>query len=173
MLDTHSTDDAAAKLAETRTRVAETASALRDRMQPDRLLSEGARGLADATGRVVRGGARLVRSNPVAVAVAAAGLAWLAFGRRRAPSTDPHFEAVSRWEDEGGPAHPAHPAAADEVPPIGADPDILTRAATAVRDYPLPLGLAAAAIGGVVAAMLTPSLAEFAQADGSRDRAGT
>lgn len=52
-----------------------------------------------------------VKANPAAVALTGVGLAWLILGKRdKAPEIDPStlsgtkFEAVSRWEDEGGPA---------------------------------------------------------------------
>jgi len=58
-----------------------------------------------------------VKANPAAVALTGVGLAWLVLGKRdMTPDIDPStlsgtkFEAVTRWEDEGGPAFdPADP----------------------------------------------------------------
>ncbi len=57
---------------------------------------------------------KVVRSNPLALAVVGAGLAWLLLGRKSpcAAVSDcdglsgTKYEALSRWEDEGGPAVP-------------------------------------------------------------------
>jgi hypothetical protein len=57
-----------------------------------------------------------VRSNPMAAVMAGVGLAWLALGRRHGGAATPEpplagtkFEALARWEDEGGPAAPLPP----------------------------------------------------------------
>lgn len=57
---------------------------------------------------------RAVRANPLILAALGAGLAWLVLGRKTAPATvaegealsGTKYEALSRWEDEGGPAIP-------------------------------------------------------------------
>lgn len=51
---------------------------------------------------------KAVRRNPFAVALVGAGVAWLMFGGKKAPAQKrAKLEALSSWEDDGGPARPA------------------------------------------------------------------
>ncbi len=174
MLDHPSRPDQTATVAERRAQVAASAAALRLRLAPDRLIVGGAAQLQRAAQEAVRGAGTLMQRNPGAVALTIAGLAWLALGpRERPPAGPPHFEAVSRWEDEGGTPHPDYDSVVDEV----GEPGPVRRnrlawfaqVARAVRDHPVPFGLAAAALGGVLAARLPVTGIEQAVVADARD----
>lgn len=103
-----SPDAIEAQLEQDRAALAASLIALQDRLSIDALWSDG---VALAKSKVAPLGQALVNAvyaNPIAVALTTSGLGWLGFGnrasRRTEPSspTDPRFDAVSRWEDEGG-----------------------------------------------------------------------
>lgn len=172
MLDHPNVHNAKAAVAERRSDLAATAAELRGSLAPDRLMADGAARLQRAVGRALSGAASLVRHNPAATAMVAAGLAWFVLGARdRDRGTAPRFEEVSRWEDEGGTPHPAYDTALDEVAPTAglARATLRSQAARAVRDFPLPFGLVAAAIGGVLAARLPAGGLEQAVVADARD----
>ena len=83
--------------------------ALKNRFSLDSLWSDGASLIKANAGPYTQALDAAVRANPMAVALAAIGLAWLILGRRSASEPDPsplagtRFEAEARWEDEGGP----------------------------------------------------------------------
>ena len=88
-----------------RTRLAKALEALQDRISPAALLQENLHLPLEALDRAVR-------RNPMAVALAGAGLAWLLLGRKGEPA-DVKAEKLMlkrdelvRWEDEGGPPPP-------------------------------------------------------------------
>lgn len=97
--------------------LAQSVAALRDRVRPANLLSEGKSALMAQASPLVSQLDRVVRGRPVTAAVAGVALAALVLGRRAAASetdaaTDApamagtRFEALTRWEDEGGPPAP-------------------------------------------------------------------
>ena len=93
--------------------LAQSVAALRDRVRPANLLSEGKSALMAQASPLVSQLDRVVRGRPVTAAVAGVALAALVLGRRAAaPDTDApamagtRFEALTRWEDEGGPPAP-------------------------------------------------------------------
>jgi ElaB/YqjD/DUF883 family membrane-anchored ribosome-binding protein len=104
-------DEIAARLEQDRADLAGSIEGLRDRLSLDELLDDAFRySLAQAApyGRALD---NAVRSNPIAAVMAGAGLAWLVFGRKNRSQPEPKvegtkFEALSRWEDEGGPVAP-------------------------------------------------------------------
>ena len=99
-----------ADLERDRNALADSLGQLRSRLTMDSLLAEAKAMAMGNLGPLTRGLDRTVRANPLAVAVIGAGVAWLALGRRRTPdqpAADPlagtKYEALTRWEDEGGP----------------------------------------------------------------------
>lgn len=108
-----------------RDRVALTQSlaALHSRLQPANLVAEGKEALLQHASPLVSRLDGAVRGQPLVAAVAGIALAALVFGRRpgndtTAASAVPamagtKFEALTRWEDEGGPPAP-EPADPDE-----------------------------------------------------------
>ncbi len=104
----------AARLEEDRSAFADALGALRDRFSLDTLMSDGTALLRQNAGPYTQVIDRAVRANPLALGVAAVGVAWLILGRRMDDKDEPAlagtaFDAVSRWEDEGGPVAPVAP----------------------------------------------------------------
>jgi ElaB/YqjD/DUF883 family membrane-anchored ribosome-binding protein len=110
--DDLSVDQIAENVARERADLVQTIDGLRDRLSVDALLGD-ALGYAKANmtpyARALDGA---VRANPMAAVLAGVGVAWLVFGPRKgaSPAETPlggtKFEALSRWEDEGGPVAP-------------------------------------------------------------------
>lgn len=110
-------DDATAKvaqieadLAKDRATVADTIDALRARLTVDSLIADAGVTLADNIAPLTAALDRTVRANPLAVALIGAGVAWLALGGRSrktatASVAGSRYDALMRWEDEGGPSH--------------------------------------------------------------------
>lgn len=169
---------ASAAVEERRNNLAGTARALRARLSPDRLVGDGIARAQELAGGLSRSLMDLMRRNPGAVAVTCAGLAWLAIGSRsREPAVDPHFDAVTRWEGEGGNPHPEFDTPAAEVDPkataaraaVLPDGWFWQAAGRVAGDHPLPLGLFAAALGGVIAARLPATEIEKAALSGAKE----
>ncbi|MCU0826841.1 MAG: hypothetical protein MUE52_05405 [Tabrizicola sp.] len=93
--------------------LAATLAALRDRVAPRALVSDGKALMAAQAGPVLDRLDRTVRAQPLVAAVAGVAIVALLFGRQRT-TTEPEasalagtrFEALTRWEDEGGPPAP-------------------------------------------------------------------
>ncbi len=106
-------DDIAATLERERQELAISLDGLRSRLSAEMLIGD-ALGYAKANlGPYARALDGAVRANPMAAVMAGVGLAWLVLGRRNVASMPPEaplagtkFEALSRWEDEGGPVAP-------------------------------------------------------------------
>ncbi len=109
-------DQIEAQIERDRSALADTMGRLRDRFSVDTLIHDATALVQDNAGPWTRAIDRAVRANPAALAVPAAGLAWQLQGRRAAvPDAPPtlagtKFEAMSRWEDEGGPPPPLRDA---------------------------------------------------------------
>ncbi len=93
--------------------LAESLVALRHRLSPATLVAEGKEALMAQASPMISRVDGVVRGHPVAAAAAGVALAALIFGRRAlnghgdvvTPITPgPRFEALTRWEGEGGPA---------------------------------------------------------------------
>ena len=110
-----------AQIARDRGMLADTMARLRDRLSVDALIHDATAMLRDNAGPYIRAIDRAVRANPAALAVTAAGLAWMCLGRRgvaadAAPAlAGTKFEAMSRWEDEGGNPAPVREADPDDA----------------------------------------------------------
>lgn len=109
-----SPDEIAAMLERERQDLAVSLDGLRNRLTSDRLISD-VMGYAKANlGPYVRALDGAVRANPMAAVMSGVGLAWLVLGRRSSSSAPSaglagtRVEALSRWEDEGGPPAPDH-----------------------------------------------------------------
>lgn len=97
-------------------------SDLRDRLAPATLLAEGKAALAAEARPFLAEIDRAIRSQPVVAAAAGVALAALIFGRKRdQPEVAPvpvmagtRYEALTRWEDEGGPVDTTPPDPEDE-----------------------------------------------------------
>ncbi len=94
---------------------------LRQRFSPDSLWSDGVSLFKTNSGPYTQAVDAAVRSNPLALAVTAVGLAWLILGRKSHKAADPsplagtRYEAEARWEDEGGPVMPLPPTKAEWI----------------------------------------------------------
>lgn len=99
-----------------RVALAQSLAALRDRLQPANLMAEGKDTLLQHASPLVSRLDGAVRGQPLVAAVAGIALAALVFGRRPGNDTEAasavpamagtKFEALTRWEDEGGPPAP-------------------------------------------------------------------
>ena len=110
---THHRDTTAieADIGRDRAALASTLDALQDRVSVEHLAQE-ALGMIRTNAASYTGAIdQAVRANPLAVALTAAGLAWLIFGNKKPAAKPAKPVAISRWEDEGGslvlPAHTA------------------------------------------------------------------
>ncbi|MGQ0567368.1 MAG: DUF3618 domain-containing protein [Gemmobacter sp.] len=101
-----------AQIERDRQALSDSMSRLHNRFSVDRLIEDATALVRDNAGPYTRAIDRAVRANPAALALTAAGLAWLLLGRRARPEepaptlAGTTFEAMSRWEDEGGPPPP-------------------------------------------------------------------
>lgn len=96
--------------------LAQSLVALRDRMRPANLMAEGKDAIMAQASPLVSKLDSAVRGKPVMAAMAGVALAALVFGRRHANDAEAagavpamagtKFEALTRWEDEGGPPAP-------------------------------------------------------------------
>ena len=96
--------------------LAQSLVALRERMRPANLVAEGKDALMAQAAPLVSKLDGAVRGQPLVAAAAGVALAALIFGRRRGNDLDDaaavpamagtKFEALTRWEDEGGPPAP-------------------------------------------------------------------
>lgn len=124
MMSEQSIRDIERSLERDRLALAQSVAALRERVRPANLISEGKAAVKAKASPLVADLDRTLRSRPVAVAVASLAVAALVAGRRTASrEADPapeapalagtRFEALTRWEDEGGPPAP-EPVEPDE-----------------------------------------------------------
>lgn len=108
---THHSDTAAmeADIERDRAALASTLNALQDRVSIDHLAQEALGMIRTNATAYTRSIDHAVRANPLALALAGAGLTWLIFGNKRPAAQPVKPVAISRWEDEGGslvlPAH--------------------------------------------------------------------
>lgn len=100
-----------------RVALAQSVAALRERVRPANLMSEGKEALMAQASPLVGYVDRAVRNRPVTAAVAGLAVAALVLGRRAMTSdaeaatavpamAGTRYEALTRWEDEGGPPAP-------------------------------------------------------------------
>jgi hypothetical protein len=107
---THHTDPRRieASLATDRAELAGTLDTLRDRLRVEQLSEDTVYFLSRHASKYAAAAERAVKSNPWAVSMTAAGLAWLIFGgKRKKHATHPHSEQVATLEDDGGNTAPA------------------------------------------------------------------
>jgi ElaB/YqjD/DUF883 family membrane-anchored ribosome-binding protein len=109
--NTVSPDAIAAQLEQDRADLATSIDGLKDRLSLGAVLDDAIELTVSHAAPYGRALDTAVRSNPVAALMVGAGLAWLIFGRKSHNTNTGHvegtkFEALSRWEDEGGPVAP-------------------------------------------------------------------
>lgn len=88
-----------------RMQLAQSLSELHDRLTPSALFAQGKEALVSQASPLVSRLDHAVRAQPVVAAVAGIAVAALILGRLREksePRPAEKFEAISRWEDEGG-----------------------------------------------------------------------
>ena len=104
------------ELEQDRVSLAQSLVALRDRLQPANLVTEGKDALMAQAAPMLSRLDGAVRAHPVMAAVAGVAMAAMFFGRQRSSDAEAasgvpalagtRFEALTRWEDEGGPPAP-------------------------------------------------------------------
>ena len=141
--------------------MAQTIDGLRNRLSADALIGDALSMAKAQLGPAVRLLDSAVRSNPLAAAMTGIGLAWLVLGRRPAAPEPPpalagtRYEALTRWEDEGGPVAPL--PAPDDVWIAEADrlrdtaSKVLARIDAAARAHLRPVAEIAASRAAVLA----------------------
>jgi len=112
-----------------RVALAQSLAALHDRLRPSNLMAEGKEALVAQASPLLDRLDGAVRAQPLVAAAAGVALAALIFGRKRANDAETagtvpamagtKFEALTRWEDEGGPPAPE---------PVDPDDDWLSEA---------------------------------------------
>jgi Protein of unknown function (DUF3618) len=95
-------------IARDRENLAATLQALQSRLTVDTFAKNALQLLRANSAPMVKSIEVAVRANPLAAVLVGAGLAWLVLGSRRpvAPKRA-KLEALSTWEDDGGPARPS------------------------------------------------------------------
>jgi hypothetical protein len=95
-------------LEQERASLAQSLTVLRDRLSPSTLVADGKEALSAQVGPMVSRLDGMVRAQPVVAAVAAVAVAALVLGRHRErdAKVGRKFEALARWEGEGGPPSP-------------------------------------------------------------------
>lgn len=102
------------QLARDRAALSGSIDALRNRLSLDHMVTDVFGLIKSNPGPYTKAIDSVVRANPLALAVVGVGLAWLILGRKTSPAAPAEgealsgtkYEALSRWEDEGGPAVP-------------------------------------------------------------------
>ncbi len=117
----------AAQMDRDRALLANSVNALRDRLTVDSLWGDAVAVVKRNAAPGVAALDHAIRANPLAVGLTAVGLAWLILGRRSQGDDEPpqpgtKFEAMARWEDEGG------PVAAEAELPVAFDEDWVVEA---------------------------------------------
>ena len=109
----YDTDEIESELRAERARLGKNLGKLGDQLTANAILDELRCALRANLGPLARGADQAIRDTPFAAAVTAAGLAWLVLGRAPRPTVQSgeilagtKYEALSRWEDEGGPVAP-------------------------------------------------------------------
>jgi hypothetical protein len=115
-MPTETINDIERSLEQDRVALAQSLAALRNRLRPAALVAEGKGLLLQNASPILAKVDGAVRSQPVMAAVAGVAAAALIFGRRAGNDVDDagavpalagtKFEALTRWEDEGGPPAP-------------------------------------------------------------------
>jgi hypothetical protein len=124
--------DIEARLERDRNDVLRAFTSLRERLSPQSLMDDAVALISTNAGNYTQSLDRAIRANPVALAISAVGLAWLILGRRKDDAAETptlagtRYEAVTRWEDEGGPVL--------DRPPVRALQDDWTAEADRLRD---------------------------------------
>ena len=106
-----SAEQIAASLERERADLAQTIDGLRNRLSVDALIGDALAYAKENMAPYARALDGAVRAHPMAAVMAGVGLAWLVLGRKGngVPAdalAGTKFEALSRWEDEGGPVAP-------------------------------------------------------------------
>lgn len=124
-----SANDIERSLERDRIALAQSLTALHDRLRPANLVAEGKEALVAQASPLLDRLDGMVRAQPLIAAVAGVAVAALLFGRKRSNDAEAagavpamagtRFEALTRWEDEGGPPAPE---------PVDPDDDWLSEA---------------------------------------------
>jgi gas vesicle protein len=94
---------------------ASTLGELEERVSVEKLAEDALGMIRDNAAAYTNTIDRAVRSNPMAVAMIGAGIAWLVMGKKKSSSASSRPEAISRWESEGGSvSYPAHTSQAKD-----------------------------------------------------------
>jgi hypothetical protein len=100
-----------AEIARDRAEIAASVAALKGHLSTDALLLRGAIAARSQIAGAARAVGGTARDNPIAAGLIVAGVAWLILGRKGKTEPEPplagsKFDALTRWEDEGGPPSP-------------------------------------------------------------------
>ena len=155
-----------ADIARERAQLASSLTALQDRMSLGALTQDALGLLRANTQSYTRSLDHAVRTNPLAVGLVGAGLAWLAFGNRRT-STPPKVKlaAMSTWEDDGGPARPSDDLANDRLQRTNP-----SKTGRMVEDHTMITGAVVLALGAALGASFPRTTAEDRAFGAERDR---
>jgi len=144
-----------------RSDLAATLSALRHRASPRALTGDALALLQTNAARVHSGLDGAIRQNPVALGLLGVGLAWLAVGKSKsADIPNARLEAMSGWEDDGGPARPSDAATPEGQGGYAPGARAKTAAGRMIEDRTFTMAALLLAAGAGLGFMLPRSQAE-------------
>lgn len=169
---THHTDpqQIEAALMQERAQLSSTLGALRNRLSAAALTDDAVAMVQSQASASTHALDSAVRSNPLAVAAVGAGLAWLLFAKpKRADAPAAKREAMSNWEDDGGPARPSDAATPDGQHGYAHSARASSASGRMIEDHPLLTGMVLLGVGAALGTVLPRTRIEDEAFAGTKD----
>jgi Protein of unknown function (DUF3618) len=144
-----------AALMQERAQLSSTLGALRHRLSAAALTDDAMAMVQSKASASTRMLDTAVRSNPLAVAAMGAGLAWLFFAKpKRTDAPAAKREAMSNWEDDGGPARPSDAATPDGQRGYARSVRASSASGRMIEDHPILAGMVLLGMGAALGTVL-------------------